>query len=166
MAEKLRIAVAGAGLFGREHIRTLAGIDDPSRMADTVAAHLNVRLADKQRALEIVDVGERLELQRDVGGGDLAGERELRGAGLELALGVLEGQPDLTRHLGHRHRGQLGEQITKAIQEAGGWLTMEDLADIQLRWLEPLAIQYRGDTIMTMPPECWPRWRGILSTAL
>jgi gamma-glutamyltranspeptidase/glutathione hydrolase len=52
------------------------------------------------------------------------------------------------------YRGQLGERITKAIQEAGGWLTMEDLADIQLRWLEPLAIQYRGDTVMTMPPEC------------
>ncbi|MCC7372850.1 MAG: gamma-glutamyltransferase [Chloroflexi bacterium] len=52
------------------------------------------------------------------------------------------------------YKGQLGEEITRAIQEAGGWLTMDDLGDIQLRWLEPLAIQYRGNTVMTMPPEC------------
>jgi gamma-glutamyltranspeptidase / glutathione hydrolase len=52
------------------------------------------------------------------------------------------------------YRGQLGEEITRAVQEAGGWLTMDDLADIQLRWMEPLAIEYRGNTVMTMPPEC------------
>ncbi len=52
------------------------------------------------------------------------------------------------------YRGQLGEEITRAIQEAGGWLTMQDLADVQLRWMEPLAIDYRGATVMTMPPEC------------
>jgi gamma-glutamyltranspeptidase/glutathione hydrolase len=52
------------------------------------------------------------------------------------------------------YRGRLGEGITRAVQEAGGWLTMDDLADVRVRWLEPLAIQYRGSTVMTMPPEC------------
>ena len=52
------------------------------------------------------------------------------------------------------YRGELGEEITRAVQEAGGWLTMDDLADFQVRWVEPLAIQYRGNTVMTMPPEC------------
>jgi len=52
------------------------------------------------------------------------------------------------------YRGPLGERITTAVQEAGGWLTMDDLADVQTRWLEPLAVQYRGNTVMTMPPEC------------
>jgi ATP-dependent Lon protease len=44
-----------------ELMTTLAGIDDPSRLADTVAAHLGVRLQDKQQVLETLDVFERLE---------------------------------------------------------------------------------------------------------
>lgn len=45
-----------------EVLSALSGIDDPSRLADTVAAHLSVRLADKQRALETLKVGPRLEM--------------------------------------------------------------------------------------------------------
>ncbi len=44
-----------------ELMTTLAGIDEPSRLADTVAAHLGVRLQDKQQVLETLDVSERLE---------------------------------------------------------------------------------------------------------
>ncbi|HET8553392.1 MAG TPA: LON peptidase substrate-binding domain-containing protein, partial [Rhodanobacteraceae bacterium] len=43
-----------------EILSTLSGIDDPSRLADSIAAHLNVRLADKQQVLETLDVGKRL----------------------------------------------------------------------------------------------------------
>ena len=35
-----------------ELLQTLSGIDDPSRLADTIAAHLGVRLGDKQKLLE------------------------------------------------------------------------------------------------------------------
>ena len=35
-----------------ELLQTLSGIDEPSRLADTIAAHLGVRLADKQRLLD------------------------------------------------------------------------------------------------------------------
>ncbi len=45
-----------------ELLTTLAGIDDPSRLADTIAAHLNIRLVDKQKVLETVDIAARLEL--------------------------------------------------------------------------------------------------------
>ncbi|HET6632391.1 MAG TPA: endopeptidase La [Rhodanobacteraceae bacterium] len=45
-----------------EVLTALSGIDDPSRLADSIAAHLSVRLADKQRALETLDVGTRLEM--------------------------------------------------------------------------------------------------------
>lgn len=45
-----------------ELMATLAGLEEPSRLADSIAAHLNVRLIDKQKVLETVDVGERLEL--------------------------------------------------------------------------------------------------------
>ncbi len=36
-------------------------IEDPSKLADTVASHLNLKIPDKQQLLEIVNVGERLE---------------------------------------------------------------------------------------------------------
>src|SRR5690606_24745225 len=44
-----------------ELLQTLSGIDDPSRLADTIAAHLGVRLSDKQKLLETLDTAERLE---------------------------------------------------------------------------------------------------------
>ena len=45
-----------------ELIQTLSGIEEPERFADTVAAHLGVRLADKQKLLETLDTSERLEM--------------------------------------------------------------------------------------------------------
>ena len=44
-----------------ELLTTLAGIEDPSRLADTVAAHLSIRLEEKQTLLEIGSVAERME---------------------------------------------------------------------------------------------------------
>ena len=44
-----------------EIISSLAGIDDPSRLADTVAAHMSVKIEEKQKILEIVDISARLE---------------------------------------------------------------------------------------------------------
>ncbi|MGE3774541.1 MAG: endopeptidase La [Gammaproteobacteria bacterium] len=44
-----------------EIISSLSSIDDPSRLADTIAAHMSIKLADKQRILETVDLRERLD---------------------------------------------------------------------------------------------------------
>ena len=44
-----------------ELLTTLAGIEDPSRLADTVSAHLSIRLEEKQTLLEIGGVAERME---------------------------------------------------------------------------------------------------------
>jgi len=44
-----------------ELLTTLAGIEDPSRLADTVAAHLSIRLEEKQSLLEMGSVAERME---------------------------------------------------------------------------------------------------------
>jgi ATP-dependent Lon protease len=44
-----------------ELLTTLAGIEDPSRLADTVAAHLSIRLEEKQALLELGGVSERME---------------------------------------------------------------------------------------------------------
>jgi len=44
-----------------ELLTTLAGIDDPSRLADTVAAHLTIRLEEKQVLLEMGNARRRME---------------------------------------------------------------------------------------------------------
>ena len=44
-----------------EILTSLAGIDDTSRLADTIAAHMSLKLEEKQQVLEIANVRERLE---------------------------------------------------------------------------------------------------------
>lgn len=44
-----------------EVLSPLAGIEEPGRLADTISAHLNLKVDDKQELLEILDVGTRLE---------------------------------------------------------------------------------------------------------
>jgi ATP-dependent Lon protease len=44
-----------------EIVSSLTSIDDPSRLADTIAAHLSIKLHEKQKILEILDLRERLE---------------------------------------------------------------------------------------------------------
>lgn len=44
-----------------EVLTSLSGIDEPSRMADTVAAHMTLDLAQKQEVLEMPDVRRRME---------------------------------------------------------------------------------------------------------
>jgi ATP-dependent Lon protease len=77
-----------------ELLTTLAGIDDPGRLADTVAAHLGIRLADKQRVLESIDVGARLE----------------------LLIGFVDGEIDV-QQLEKRIRGRVKSQMEKSQRE-------------------------------------------------
>ncbi|EIZ1044868.1 TPA: endopeptidase La [Vibrio parahaemolyticus] len=44
-----------------EVLTSLNGIDEAARLADTIAAHMPLKLVDKQQVLEIIDVTERLE---------------------------------------------------------------------------------------------------------
>ncbi|MBI3801623.1 MAG: endopeptidase La [Deltaproteobacteria bacterium] len=44
-----------------EMIMSAAAIDDPARLADTIIAHLGIKLEDKQTLLETLDSAERLE---------------------------------------------------------------------------------------------------------
>lgn len=50
------------------------------------------------------------------------------------------------------YRGPIARTITRAVQEAGGWLAMEDLAAFKPEWREPLAIPYRGREVCSVPP--------------
>jgi len=44
-----------------EVLTSLAGIESPGRLADTIAAHMALKLEEKQKILEIEDIRERLE---------------------------------------------------------------------------------------------------------
>ena len=44
-----------------EIISSLASIDDASRLADTIAAHMSIKIEEKQRVLELVEIKPRLE---------------------------------------------------------------------------------------------------------
>lgn len=77
-----------------ELLTTLAGIDDPSRLADNVAAHLGVRLEEKQRLLEMVDVQVRME----------------------RLMALIEGEIDVLQ-LEKRIRGRVKSQMEKSQRE-------------------------------------------------
>lgn len=44
-----------------ESLSSVAKIDDPHQLADTLASHLTIKVADKQKVLEIINVTDRLE---------------------------------------------------------------------------------------------------------
>jgi ATP-dependent Lon protease len=48
--------------ISKDLIRNISGITEPSRLADTIAAHFSFKIEDKQRLLETVFVTKRLEL--------------------------------------------------------------------------------------------------------
>jgi gamma-glutamyltranspeptidase/glutathione hydrolase len=49
------------------------------------------------------------------------------------------------------YRGELAERIVKAYNDAGRALTMEDLASYRVREREPVATDYRGYRVVSMP---------------
>jgi ATP-dependent Lon protease len=77
-----------------ELLTTLAGIEDPSRLADTVAAHLSIRLEEKQKLLEVGSVAERME----------------------KLMGLVEGEIEVLQ-LEKRIRGRVKTQMEKSQRE-------------------------------------------------
>ncbi|MFC4821722.1 endopeptidase La [Dokdonella ginsengisoli] len=77
-----------------ELMSTLAGIEDPSRLADTVASHIAVRVAEKQKVLETVDVADRQE----------------------LLVGMVDGEIDV-QQIEKRIRGRVKTQMEKSQRE-------------------------------------------------
>ena len=62
MKESFEIYVKLNKKIPPEMLMTVSSIDKPSRLADTIVSHLNLKLEDKQRILEILKPKERLEL--------------------------------------------------------------------------------------------------------
>jgi gamma-glutamyltranspeptidase/glutathione hydrolase len=104
----------------------------------------NVKFFDQSRApLARSAEAERLFLG---GGGPRPGKvvtyKELAATLRQVAEGGLEAF----------YRGPIAKTVTRAVQEAGGWLAMEDFASFKPEWREPLAIPYRGREICSVPP--------------
>jgi len=50
------------------------------------------------------------------------------------------------------YKGEIAEKIVKTSQEMNGLFTMDDLAEYQVEWQEPISVDYNGYTINTPPP--------------
>ena len=50
------------------------------------------------------------------------------------------------------YKGKLAKVIANFIQEQGGLLRIEDLADHKSEWVEPVSINYRGYDVWELPP--------------
>lgn len=52
------------------------------------------------------------------------------------------------------YTGRIAEQIIEAIQSAGGDMTMDDLAEHEPEWVEPVVTTYRGVPYAELGPNC------------
>ena len=48
--------------------------------------------------------------------------------------------------------GSLGRELVDGLSALGGFLTLEDLATHEVRWVEPLSADFRGYTVWELPP--------------
>lgn len=48
--------------------------------------------------------------------------------------------------------GELGRRVIDAVQELGGFLTLDDLAAHRAEWVEPISADYRGYRLWELPP--------------
>jgi gamma-glutamyltranspeptidase/glutathione hydrolase len=50
------------------------------------------------------------------------------------------------------YRGDMARTIARTVQDAGGFLTYEDLAGHRSEWVEPVSASYRGVDVWELPP--------------
>jgi gamma-glutamyltranspeptidase/glutathione hydrolase len=50
------------------------------------------------------------------------------------------------------YNGEIARSMANAAQEAGGYLSEEDLASHESTWVEPISTEYRGVRVYEMPP--------------
>jgi len=77
-----------------EILTSLSGIDDPARLSDTIAAHMSLKVEEKQNILGIADVKERME----------------------YLLSMIEAEIDLLQ-IEKRIRGRVKQQMEKSQRE-------------------------------------------------
>ena len=63
----------------------------------------------------------------------------------------------ITEGNNYYYHGGFAEQVCAGVQASGGWLTMDDFAAYDARWLEPVSTQYRG---LDLFAPCAPLYGG------
>ncbi len=137
-----------------EILTTLAGIDDPGRLADTVAAHMSIKIDDKQQILEIQDVRDRLERLLVVLGTEidlLQVEKRIRGRvkrqmeKSQREYYLNEQMKAIQKELGELEEGPNEvEELTKRIAKAGMPKEVRAKAEAELgklRMMSPMSAE-------------------------
>jgi ATP-dependent Lon protease len=152
-----------------EVLTSLSSIDDPSRLADTMAAHMSLKLEEKQRVLEMADVRERfehlmamMESESDI----LQMEKRIRGRvkgqmeknqreyylneqmkAIQKELGELEEAPNEIEDLAARieKAGMTKEAKTKALAELNKLKLMSPMS------AEATVVRNYVDTLTSVP---------------
>ena len=100
------------------------------------------------------EVGEDLLLKNE------AASRALLLDGRAPRPGEIFQQPDLAETISAVaeggadafYNGEIARSIARAAQEAGGYLSEEDLAEHESTWVEPISTDYRGVRVYEIPP--------------
>lgn len=48
--------------------------------------------------------------------------------------------------------GALGQKVVTGLEALGGYLTLDDMSAMEVRWVEPMSIDYKGWTVWELPP--------------
>ncbi len=166
-----------------EVLTSLSSIDDPSRLADTMAAHMSLKLDEKQNVLEMVDIRDRLEhlmglmeSENDL----LQIEKRIRGRvkrqmeknqreyylneqmkAIQKELGELEEAPNEIEDLGNRIEaaGMPKEAKTKALAELSKLKLMSPMS------AEATVVRNYIDTLVNVPWKKRTKIRNELKAA-
>jgi ATP-dependent Lon protease len=166
-----------------EVLTSLSSIDDASRLADTMAAHMALKLDEKQRVLEMIDIQERLEhlmalmeSENDI----LQMEKRIRGRvkrqmeknqreyylneqmkAIQKELGELEDAPNELEELGRRieKAGMPKEAKNKALAELNKLKLMSPMS------AEATVVRNYVDTLVNVPWKTRTKIRNDLEVA-
>ncbi len=166
-----------------EVLTSLSGIEDPSRLADTIAAHLSLKVEEKQEILEILDPRDRLEhLMRlmDAELDLLQVEKRIRGRvkqqmeksqreyylneqmkAIQKELGEMEDAPNEIEELGKKIEkvGLSKEAYKKASSELGKLKQMSPMS------AEATVVRNYIDTLVNLPWKSRTKLKADLSEA-
>jgi ATP-dependent Lon protease len=166
-----------------EVLTSLSSIDDPSRLADTMAAHMSLKLDEKQRVLEMADVRERIEHLMTLMESEnelLQMEKRIRGRvkrqmeknqreyylneqmkAIQKELGDIDGAPNEVEELQNRieKAGMTKEAKEKAVAELNKLKLMSPMS------AEATVVRNYIDTLLNVPWKKRSKVRNDLNAA-
>ena len=132
-----------------EVLSTISNIEDASRLADTIAAHLSMKLEEKQVVLEVLDPKERVEHLMEVMESEidlLKVEKRIRGRvkkqmeKSQREYYLNEQMKAIQKELGDMEDGSNEfEELTKKIEESGMSKDAREKADAELKKLRMMS---------------------------